>query len=234
MAVDRGAGAAPDPGDPGQAVGVARGRRDGPARRLDLPPPKGRPPSRAAIFCSSSSSAIVASPSSALRREAVPLSPLSRSRSFIAALCRGQGAVSPLAQAGDGDVELAGHGCFQRLGRGRRRVTTARLRRAELRRSGLAPLKGAPASVFWAHVGAPSGLSLWLLSAIGQTLLVAVILWTPWSSSRPAFRSTAVRAVRSPTGSMPNCCCGHSWHGCAESRGCAPWCQSQPEAGQDG
>src|SRR4051794_33903679 len=157
MAVDCGTGEPPDPGDPGQAVGVARGRREGPAHRLDLRRAKGRPPSRAAIFCSSSSLAMVTSPSLAFRRSSSS-SRLSRSRAFIAAsaatrarsrhsLSRATVTLSSRARVSSGSPRS-------------RRVTAASLRRAELRRSGPAPPEGAPASAFWAPAGAPSGLSL--------------------------------------------------------------------------
>src|SRR3954454_1486954 len=66
MAVDRSPREAPDLGDPGQALGTTDGRRDSAAHRLDLRRAKGRPPSRAAIFCSSNSLAMVISPSLAL------------------------------------------------------------------------------------------------------------------------------------------------------------------------
>src|SRR4051812_35323981 len=165
MAVDRSPREAPDPGDPGQAVGAARARRDGAAHRRDLRRPKGRPPSRAAIFCSSSSLAMVTSPSLALSRSSSSSRP-SRSRSFIAAsaptrarsrhsLSRATVTLSSRARVSSGSPRS-------------RRVTAASLRRAELRRSGPAPPVGAPASAFWAQVGAPSGLSLCFWS-IGLT-----------------------------------------------------------------
>src|ERR687886_2271553 len=94
MAVDRGAGEVPDPGDPGQAVGAAGGRGDGLAHRLGLRRTKGRPPSRAAIFPSSSSLAMVTSPSLALRRSNSSSRP-SRSRSFIAASAPASARASP-------------------------------------------------------------------------------------------------------------------------------------------
>ena len=53
--VDGGPRRPPDPAHPGQAVGPAAAGRDGPAHGLDLRRAKGRPPSRAAIFASSSS-----------------------------------------------------------------------------------------------------------------------------------------------------------------------------------
>src|SRR4051794_15817616 len=84
IAVHRGTGEMSDAGDPGQAVGPAGGRREDLAHRLDLRRAKGRPPSRAAIFYSSSSLAMVISPSLALRRSNSSSRP-SRSRSFIAA-----------------------------------------------------------------------------------------------------------------------------------------------------
>src|SRR3954469_15351711 len=118
MAVDRGTGAAPDPSDPSQAVGAARNGRDRLAHRLDLRRPKGRPLSRAAIFCSSSSLAMVTSPSLAFKRSRLKAVPSTITAVAFALLhrrlCRDQGAVSPRAQPGDGDVELAGHG-LQRL-----------------------------------------------------------------------------------------------------------------------
>src|SRR4051812_44332878 len=157
MPVDRGPGQAPDAGDPGQAIGAARGRGDGPAHRFDLRRPKGRPPSRVAIFCSSSSLAMVTSPSLAFRRSNSSSRP-SRSRSFIAAsaatrarsrhsLSRATVTLSSRARVSSGSPRS-------------RRVTAASLRRAEKRRSGPAPPEGAPASAVWAHAGAPSGLSL--------------------------------------------------------------------------
>src|SRR5829696_3067882 len=157
MAVDRGAGAAPDPGDPGQAVDAASGRGDGLAHRCDLRRPKGRLPSRAAIFCSSNSLAMVISPSLALRRSSSSSRP-SRSRSFIAASAptrarsrhsvrRATVTFSSRARVSSGSPRS-------------RRVAAASLRWAEKRRSGPAPPEGAPASAVWAHAGAPSGSSL--------------------------------------------------------------------------
>src|SRR3954463_1378815 len=117
-AVDRGTGEVPDAGYPSQAVAPTRDRRDGPAHRLNLRRAKGRPPSRAAIFCSSSSLAMVTSPSLAFKRSRLKAVPSTIAAVALALLhhrlCRDQSAVSPLAQAGDGDVELAGHG-LQRL-----------------------------------------------------------------------------------------------------------------------
>src|SRR5919202_911685 len=157
MAVDRGAGEVPDAGDPGQAVGAAGGRGEDLAHRLGLRRAKGRPPPRAAIFCSSNSLAMVISPSLALRRS-TSSSRLSRSRSFIAASAptRARSRHSLRRAA----VTLSSRATVSSGSPRSRRVTAASLRRAELRRSGPAPPEGAPASAFRAHAGAPSALSL--------------------------------------------------------------------------
>src|ERR671929_1453994 len=157
VAVHRGAGEVPDPGDPGQAVGPARGRRDGLAHRLGLRRPKGRPPSRAAIFCSSSSLAMVISPSLALRRSNSS-SRLSRSRSFIAASAPTKARSRHWLRRAT--VMLSSRATVSSGSPRSRRVTMASFRWAEKRRSGPAPPEGAPASAVWAHAGAPSGLSL--------------------------------------------------------------------------
>src|SRR3954466_1961854 len=164
-AVDRGTGEVPDAGDPSQAVAPTRDRRDGPAHRLNLRRAKGRPPSRAAIFCSSSSLAMVTSPSLAFKRSSSS-SRLSRSRSFIAASAATRARSRHALRRAT--VTLSSRATVSSGSPRSRRVTAASLRRAELRRSGPAPPEGAAASAFWAHVGAPAGLSLWFWS-IGLT-----------------------------------------------------------------
>src|SRR5215210_6339397 len=157
MAVERGAGHAPDAGDPSEAIASAHGRGEGLAHRLDLRRPKGRAVSRAAIFRSSSSLAMVTSPSLALRRSSSSSRP-SRSRSFIAASAatraRSRHALRRAA------VTFSSRATVSRGSPRSRRVTAASLRRAEKRRSGPAPPERAPAPAFSARADAPSGLLL--------------------------------------------------------------------------
>src|SRR5215211_4367360 len=158
VAVDRGAGETPDAGDPGQAVAPAGGRRGRPAHRLGLRRAKGRPPSRAAIFRSSSSLAMVTSPSFGCSRSSSS-SRASRSRSFIAASAAARArSRHPLRRAA---VTSSSRATVSSGSPRSRRVTPASLRWAEKRRSGPAAPEGAPVSAFWAHAGAPSGLKLW-------------------------------------------------------------------------
>ena len=74
MTIQRGPRRAPDPGHPKNAVGPVRGGRSHHAHGLDLRRAKGRPVSSCSIFTSSSSLAMVRSPTFAFRR------PISTSR----------------------------------------------------------------------------------------------------------------------------------------------------------
>ena len=74
-AVDRGPGRAPDTTHPGQAMGCAVAVRHDLARGLDLLWAKGQPLSRAATLASSSSRSSSISPSRALSRALLNLSP---------------------------------------------------------------------------------------------------------------------------------------------------------------
>jgi hypothetical protein len=82
MTVDGGAGHPPEPAHHGDAIGVVGGGRDHTAHRLDLRRAKGRCVSRRSILVSSSSFAMVSSPTLALRR------PISASRPSAGRLLR--------------------------------------------------------------------------------------------------------------------------------------------------
>src|SRR6188472_1318649 len=151
MAVDGRPRHAPDPRHPLQAINLVRGGRDLAAHRLDLRRAKGRAVSRRSILASSSSLAMVRSPTFSFRR------PISSSRASAGRLFKHASPAArkasrqPLSSAA---VTASSRETSSRSSPLSKRSTASCLRRADIRRRcpGVAP----PPPACWARSNVPT------------------------------------------------------------------------------
>src|SRR6478672_3505283 len=193
MAVDGRPRHAPDPRHPLQAINLVRGGRDLAAHRLDLRRAKGRAVSRRSILASSSSLAMVRSPTFSFRR------PISSSRASAGRLFKHASPAArkasrqPLSSAA---VTASSRETSSRSSPLSKRSTASCLRRADIRRRcpGVAP----PPPACWARSNVPTSTPT--SSSILHLLAVLYLQSGVSKNRRPGEHQ--VRPVRQPA------CCG--------------------------